>query len=348
MDRAFLFPDVGILIRFVNHTHEPGVFGFDECNVKKTEVITWSLSMTRYASIDLGTNTVRLLIAAVGSGGMEPLHISRRITRLGGGFTRESGLSPEARQRTVAALVEFAADLARHGVTNLRAVATSAVRDAVNGAEFCAEVRDRTGILLEVISGEEEGALTLRGVCTALGEPDETLLAFDVGGGSTEFTLADGGAPCFIRSLPLGVVRLTEGKQEPAAMSDKIDRELGKLASELAGAGVVVDPSRTTLVGTAGTATTLAAIDLGMTDYDYRRVNGHWLPRGKVAAILRQLLALTPRERLAVPGMEKGREDLIVAGGLVTLKAIDCFGFDGMKVSDFGLLEGVLLNLASP
>ena len=304
--------------------------------------------MTRYASIDLGTNTVRLLIATMGSGGIIPLHISRRITRLGGGFTRESGLSPEARQRTVAALEEFASDLARHGVTNLRAVATSAVRDAVNGAEFCAQVLTRTGISLEVIPGEEEGTLTLRGVRAALGDPEETLLAFDVGGGSTEFTLAEGGTPRFIRSLPLGVVRLTEGKQEPAAMSDKIDRELGGLALELAGAGVVVDPSRTVLVGTAGTATTLAAIDLEMTDYDYRRVNGHWLTRAKVAAILRQLLSLTPRERLAVPGMEKGREDLIVAGGLVTLKAIDRFGFDGMKVSDFGLLEGVLLNLATP
>ena len=304
--------------------------------------------MTRYASIDLGTNTVRLLIASVGSGGIQPLHIARRITRLGGGFCKESGLSPEARQRTVTALAEFAADLARHGVTNLRAVATSAVRDAVNGTEFCAEALARTGIVLEVITGEEEGFLTLRGVRAALGDPDGTLLAFDVGGGSTEFTLADGGTPRFIRSLPLGVVRLTEGKQEPVAMNDKIDRELAGLAAALDGAGVVIDPFRTLLVGTAGTATTLAAIDLGMTDYDYRRVNGHWLPRARVAAIIEQLQALTPQERLEVPGMEKGREDLIIAGGLVTLKAIDRFGFDGMKVSDFGLLEGVLLNLAPP
>ena len=302
--------------------------------------------MTRYASIDLGTNTVRLLIASLGGKVVEPLLVMRRITRLGGGFTREAGLSPEARQRTEEALVEFASALTRYQVTQLRAVATSAVRDAVNGVQFCNGVLARTGIKLEIIGGEEEGLLTLAGIRAGLGDPDGTLLAFDVGGGSTEYTLANGATPRFIRSLPLGVVRLTEGKQDPEAMADKIDRELEGLAVEMAGAGIIVDPSRTLLAGTAGTATTLASIDLGMTDYDYRRVNGHWLTRYRVAAILEQLQGLTPEERLAVPGMEKGREDLIIAGALVTLKTLDRFGFEGMKVSDFGLLEGVLLSVA--
>ena len=302
--------------------------------------------MTEYASIDLGTNTVRLLIASLGGKGVEPLLVMRRITRLGGGFTREAGLSPEARQRTEEALVEFASALTRYQVTQLRAVATSAVRDAVNGVQFCNGVLARTGIKLEIIGGEEEGLLTLAGIRAGLGDPDGTLLAFDVGGGSTEYTLANGAPPRFIRSLPLGVVRLTEGKQDPEAMADKIDRELEGLAVEMAGAGIIVDPSRTLLAGTAGTATTLASIDLGMTDYDYRRVNGHWLTRDRVAAILEQLQGLTPEERLAVPGMEKGREDLIIAGALVTLKTLDRFGFEGMKVSDFGLLEGVLLSVA--
>ncbi len=302
--------------------------------------------MTEYASIDLGTNTVRLLIASLGGKVVEPLLVMRRITRLGGGFTREAGLSPEARQRTEEALVEFASALTRYQVTQLRAVATSAVRDAVNGVQFCNGVLARTGIKLEIIGGEEEGLLTLAGIRAGLGDPDGTLLAFDVGGGSTEYTLANGATPRFIRSLPLGVVRLTEGKQDPEAMADKIDRELEGLAVEMAGAGIIVDPSRTLLAGTAGTATTLASIDLGMTDYDYRRVNGHWLTRDRVAAILEQLQGLTPEERLAVPGMEKGREDLIIAGALVTLKTLDRFGFEGMKVSDFGLLEGVLLSVA--
>ena len=205
----------------------------------------------------------------------------------------------------------------------------------------------KCGIALEVIDGEEEGLLTLRGVRAGLGNPDGTLLAFDVGGGSTEYTLADGGTPRFTRSLPLGVVRLTEGKPELAAMTDKVDRELATLATEMAQAGVTVDPSSSLLAGTAGTATTLAAIDLGMTEYDYRRVNGHWLHRDTIASIFDRLLALTPGERLGVPGMEKGREDLIIAGALVTLKTLDHFGFSGMKVSDFGLLEGVLLSIST-
>jgi exopolyphosphatase/guanosine-5'-triphosphate,3'-diphosphate pyrophosphatase len=301
--------------------------------------------MTRYASIDLGTNTARLLIATSGDNGLNPLLVKRRITRLGGGFTNAAGISAEARARTVAALEEFSADLARLPAVRLRAVATSAVRDAVNGADFCAEVVARTGIALEVIGGEEEGLLTLGGVRAGLGSSDGLLLAFDVGGGSTEYTLADGGMPRFTRSLPLGVVRLTEGKPELAAMTDKVDRELAVLVSEMARVGIVVDSSCCLLAGTAGTATTLAAINLGMTDYDYRRINGHWLARDTVAAIFDRLLPLTAEKRLTVPGMEKGREDLIIAGALVTLKTLDCFGFSGMKVSDFGLLEGVLLSM---
>ena len=300
--------------------------------------------MTRYASIDLGTNTVRLLIASVGPEGIAPLLVKRRITRLGGGFSRETGISPEARHRTIAALTEFAGDLGEWSVTRLRAVATSAVRDAVNGTAFRDEVLERTGIELEVISGEEEGLLTLRGVLAGLGDAAGELLVFDVGGGSTEYTLANRETPLFTRSLPLGVVRLTEGKPDFAAMTEKVDRELAALAVELDRNGMTVDPVRCLLAGTAGTATTLAAIDLGMTDYDYRRVNGHRLARDTVAAILQRLLPLTTEERLAVPGMEKGREDLIIAGVLVTLATMDRFGFDGMKVSDFGLLEGVLLG----
>lgn len=303
--------------------------------------------MNCYAAIDLGTNTARLLIATPGEQGLTPLLVKRRITRLGGGFSCETGISPEARERTLAALLEFSSDLAQYPAVRLRAVATSAVRDAANGAQFCAEVLTQTGITLEIIDGEEEGLLTLRGIRAGLGDPAGTLLAFDVGGGSTEYTLADGGAPRFTRSLPLGVVRLTEGKPELAAMADKVDRELAALAAEMTSAGVLVDSSRMLLAGTAGTATTLAAIDLGMTDYDYRRVNGHWLTRDTVAGIFEQLLVLSPEERLAIPGMEKGREDLIIAGTLVTLKTLDRFGFSGMKVSDFGLLEGVLLAISS-
>src|SRR6185369_10937107 len=245
------------------------------------------------AAIDLGTNTARLLIAS-----REPyrqLLLKRVVTRLGGGFSRETGLSPEAIERSLAALEEFSGELARHGVRRLRAVATSAVRDAVNGGLFCALVRERTGIELEVIDGAEEAALTLQGVRSVLDRDNGELAVFDVGGGSTEYTLAGEGEPVFSRSLPIGVVRLIEGKVQVAGMEDKIGRELVLLRDELAGAGLLQRFAAATLVGTAGTATTLAAIQMKMEDYDYRRVNNFTLERAEVERIFDRLLPLTPQ-----------------------------------------------------
>jgi len=292
------------------------------------------------AAIDLGTNTARLLIAS-----REPyrqLLLKRVVTRLGGGFSRETGLSPEAIERSLAALEEFSGELARHGVRRLRAVATSAVRDAVNGGLFCALVRERTGIELEVIDGAEEAALTLQGVRSVLDRDNGELAVFDVGGGSTEYTLAGEGEPVFSRSLPIGVVRLIEGKVQVAGMEDKIGRELVLLRDELAGAGLLQRFAAATLVGTAGTATTLAAIQMKMEDYDYRRVNNFTLERAEVERIFDRLLPLTPQQRLAVPGLEPGREDLVIAGILVVLKTMAVFGFERFKVSDSGLLEGLI------
>lgn len=296
------------------------------------------------AAIDLGTNTARLLIGSCSPDGIRQSCIMRRITRLGGGFTVTGGISPEARSRTLEAMLEFAEEIARTGVTTVRAVATSAVRDAANRADFCRDIRERTGIELEVIDGETEAHLTLRGVLAGLDRVPERLLLFDIGGGSTEYTLATGEQPLYAASLPLGVVRLTEGKQEPAAMADKIDRELNGLMVDLTGRGLVPVAGGTVAVGTAGTATTLAAISMAMTDYDYRKVNNYTLSLDEIRCILDRLLPLSPRERLDIPGLEKGREDLIIAGVLLTIKTLDRFGLDRLKVSDFGLLEGVLLS----
>lgn len=300
------------------------------------------------AAIDFGTNTARLIIGhGEPPGSIRPLLVKRWITRLGGGFTRESGISREARHRSIAALKDFAGEIARHGAIRLRAVATSAVRDAVNGALFCEEVLRETGIRLEVIDSREEGLLTLHGVLAGIDDANGNLLVFDVGGGSTEYTLAGNRKPVFTDSLPLGVVRLTEGKREPDAMEEKISRELAALKVKLTDQGLLGFLEGATLVGTAGTATTLAAISMGMTDYDYRRVNNYTLPLGEIREILANLLPLTPEQRLQVPGLEKGREDLLIAGILITLKTMEMFGFEELKVSDFGLLEGLLLSIYS-
>lgn len=297
------------------------------------------------AAIDLGTNTARLLIGAVGNGGeITPVSLLRRITRLGGSFTKSQGISDEARDRSLQALLEFAAEINRYGVTKVKAVATSAVRDACNGAKFCQRVLTETGISLEIIDGKVEGLLTLRGVLAGLNEKPDKLLIFDVGGGSTEYTLTECNRVLFTESMPLGVVRLTEGKVSLSAMEDKVIRELSTLKRHLESADLLPSLKGATLVGTAGTATTLAAISMKMSNYDYRLVNNHLLSFDEIKEIFARLTPLTPAQRLQVPGLEKGREDLIVAGMLITLLTMETLGFSTLKVSDFGLLEGLLLS----
>ncbi len=299
------------------------------------------------AAIDLGTNTARLLIGSVYKGDITRSHILRKITRLGGGFTREFGISAEAKLRTVDAMREFADAIAAFRPSRTVAVATSAVRDAVNSQDFCNEVYNETGIRLEVINGETEGKMTLDGVLSGVDAIPDSLFLFDIGGGSTEYTVAINGRIVFTRSLPLGVVRLTEGKSSLSAVNDKISRELAMLKEELDTAGFINQVRSSTLIGTAGTATTLAAISLQLADYDYQKVNNHRLSISDIQEIYNRLVLLSTNERLnRITGLEPGREDLIIAGTLLTLNTMNLFGLSTLKVSDFGLLEGALLELA--
>lgn len=299
----------------------------------------------RIAAIDLGTNTARLLIAdRFPDGHFEQVALMRAIVRLGGGFCRQQGLAEDAMQRALACLQGFSAEINRLGAHTVRAVATSAVRDAANGPGFVARVEQKTGIRLRVIDGLLEGSITLQGVLAGLDQHPDNLLLFDVGGGSTEYTVASGTIPRFVHSLPLGVVRLTEGKGEPVAMAEKIGRELDVLQGHLSREQVVVSPDNTLLVGTAGTATTLAALSLKMVEYDYRKVNNLVLEKTEIQRIYNLLLPLSPAERLHLPGLEPGREDLIIAGALITLLTLERFGFERMKVCDYSLLEGLVVT----
>ena len=297
------------------------------------------------AAIDCGTNTARLLIGYVKANNIEPILVKRYITRLGGGFTRQEGISLAAKERSLTALIDFADEIKNHGVSRVRGVATSAVRDAPNGKSFCDEIFMNTGIQLQIIDSHEEGLLTLQGVIAGMDNSSGNLLVFDIGGGSTEYMLTLNGIPEFIDSIPLGVVRLTEGKQSIEAMKDKIVREIDALKTKLERKDLLHYVKDVTLVGTAGTATTLAAISMKMTDYDYRKVNNYVLPLAEIMDIYEALHTLRAEERLNIPGLERGREDLILAGILVTIETMTMFGFSQLKVSDFGLLEGVLLSI---
>lgn len=299
--------------------------------------------MTRVAAIDLGTNTARLLIADCDAGRLATICIEREIVRLGGGFTDGMGISDSAQQRALNCLKRFSGIMKEYDVQQVRAAATSAVRDAVNGSLFVEKVFRETGITLVVIDGELEGRVTLRGVFSGLDTAHDSMMVVDVGGGSTEFTLFENDRIVYVSSLPLGVVRLAEGFGAPEAMSRRINAVLDDLQREISSAGVRIKPG-SVMIATAGTATTLAAIKMEMTDYDYRKVNNLLISRGEIAEIYERLLPLSPSERLLVPGLEAGREDLIIAGILIILHSMDMLGFTGIKVSDYGLLEGLALS----
>ena len=296
------------------------------------------------AAIDFGTNTARLLIAERLPDRIIPVFVDREIVRLGGGFSDEFGLSTEAQVRGLACLGRFSEIVRSYGVDKVRASATSAVRDAVNGRKFVETAFKETGIHLVVIDGEEEARLTLAGVLSALDSEPKTLVVLDVGGGSSEFTVSSGGKPAFIKSMPIGVVRLTEGFDTAAKMCERVTTVINQLGDDLATAGIVFS-EEAELVGTAGTATTLAAIKLEMVEYDYRAVNNFTLNRDDIGTIFERLSLLGPSERLSIKGLEKGREDLIIAGLLIITSVMDKFGFMRLKVSDFGLLEGLALSV---
>jgi len=300
----------------------------------------------RLASIDLGSNTVRLLVVEVGdAGGWRVLEQDQRVTRLGEGLAASGRLGPIPMARTADAVGQYAARAARAGAQEIRVIATSAVREAANGADFVATLERATGVSVRVVSGGDEARLTVRGIAAGLGRFADRMLAFDIGGGSTEFTLVRDGEVVSTVSLELGVVPLAERYPFPAAVDQARYRALedevhGRLAAELPAA--IRESGLADLVGTAGTATTLAALDLGLDTYDAARVQGHRLTRSASERLRARLAALTVRERGELPCLEPGRADLIVPGVAIVLAALDVTGTTGVVVSDWGLREGIM------
>jgi exopolyphosphatase/guanosine-5'-triphosphate,3'-diphosphate pyrophosphatase len=302
----------------------------------------------RIATIDLGSNTVRLLVADVVGGGTWRVVIEHQtVTRLGEGLAEAGRLGEAAMARTLRVVEDYAGRGRDLGAGDLRIVATSAVREAANGRAFAETVGRATGRPVRVVSGEDEARLTLLGVRRGLGDPAGRLLAFDIGGGSTEYILAREDHIEAATSLRLGVVALAERYPFPApvdwpryrTMLGEIRRRLdAELPATIRGAR----PDR--LVGTAGTVTTLAALDVGLGVYDGARVQGHVLTRAAVERLLARLGALDVRGRAALPCLEPGRADLIVAGTAVVQATLDLTGQAALTVSDWGLREGILAD----
>jgi exopolyphosphatase/guanosine-5'-triphosphate,3'-diphosphate pyrophosphatase len=300
------------------------------------------------ATVDLGTNTVRLLVVEPAGATWRTLEQTQRVTRLGEGQGATGRLAPEPMRRTAAAVAEFSRAARALGAARVRIVATSAVREAVNREEFVTRLERESGERVEVVSGEEEARLTLKGVASGLPGLGGSFVLFDIGGGSTEFVLARDGAPAAAVSLRLGVVTLQEEWGEPgpvrwdrfARLREHVER---RLAAEVPAA--IAGAPAAELVGTAGTVTTLAALDLGLRAYDPAAVHGHRLDRAAVERQLARLGALDVEARALLPCLEPGRADVIIPGIAICLAAMARLGRDTVVVSDRGLREGILCEL---
>ncbi len=317
----------------------------------------------RVAAIDCGTNSIRLLIADISGSagpGQVPLALTdlartMRIVRLGEGVDRTGRLSAGALDRTMTALREYAGLIAEARPDAIRMVATSATRDAVNSAEFTERVVSVLGVPPEVISGEEEAQLSFAGATRELAgtplavECAPPYLVTDIGGGSTEFVLggADAHSPLPSRSVNIGCVRLTErhlhgdpplATQTKATIED-IDAALNQVA-----AAVPVDRART-LAGLAGSVTTVAAIALGLAEYDSTLTHHSRISAAQVHEIAASLLAMTRAERAAIPVMHPGRVDVIGAGALILDRIMTNFGFTEVLVSEHDILDGIAWSL---
>jgi exopolyphosphatase / guanosine-5'-triphosphate,3'-diphosphate pyrophosphatase len=306
------------------------------------------------AGIDIGTNTLRLLVAETGPDSFHEIYADRKITRLGQDLDQRGTLTREAEERSLEVLKDFAANIRRHAALHTAVIGTSALRNASNAATFIEEIKKETGLDIRVISGEEEARLTLIGVSRTLkgsgglqGDALESALVIDIGGGSTEITMTHPAREATMVSLPLGAVYLTDRyiKNDPPKPAEiaLLKREVrDKL--EQCNSMMISGPAKA-LVGTAGTITALAAMDLRLAEYDPGKINGHVLARETVGTIVQQLSVSTLKERRFLPGLETGREDIILAGAVVTEEIMERFGFSTMLVSDWGLREGIVLDL---
>ena len=302
--------------------------------------------MNRAASIDIGSNTIRLLIAEKTSeGAFRELESIRAITRLGEGMNTEKFLRSNRMDATIEELKSFKTKLIAYEPLPLLAVATSAVREAKNQDAFIARAKN-AGIEVSVISWEEEAQLTLDGVFWKIPDEGKDTLTFDIGGGSTEFILSRGKNVKQSFGSSLGVVRLTErfisrsptDPKEYSALTDFLEQELATIRDQLN----AFTPER--VIGTAGTVTTLAAIDKNIFPYDPEKIHRSTITLARINEIQEDMKRKTLEERLTLPALEKGREDLIIVGIAIVLATLKAFACSQLTVSEYSLREGLLLK----
>jgi exopolyphosphatase/guanosine-5'-triphosphate,3'-diphosphate pyrophosphatase len=302
------------------------------------------------AGIDIGTLTCRLLIAEfTTSGGLRELRSERRILRLGQGVDRDRVLHADAMERVIGTLKEWRKVIDGYHVEASTAVATSAVRDAGNREEFLSLVKREAGFDVELITGEEEARRTMLGIRSGLPPGVTDLLALDIGGGSTEFILDRPGRPTMAHSIDIGVVRLSERTMlHDPPTSEEIQQAREWVRKETVAAEADM-PRLTglTFVGTAGAITSLAAMAQQLPAYEPARIHNYILKLETVKALEEQLLSKSKAQREGMPGLERGREEVVAAGAIILRTVMETLGMSECLVSDLGLREGVLIDLAT-
>lgn len=299
------------------------------------------------AAIDCGTNSTRLLVV---DGAGAPIERVMTITRLGEGVDATHRLDPGAIGRTIDVLREYRRIMDRLGVVRARMVATSAARDAANGGDFLAAAHAAVGVPAELLAGEEEGRLAYAGATAGLAPPAGDDIVVDIGGGSTELVLGRDGRVDAV-SLDLGCVRLTErylvhdppGADELAAVAGAVNVELDRAVHTVGALARVRPGSR--LIGLAGTVSTLAALELGLVDYDRERIHHSVLTKDAVIRWCDLLGAETTAARARRPGMVPGRQDVIVGGAVVLREVMAGLGFTECLASESDILDGLVASL---
>jgi len=299
----------------------------------------------RVAVIDVGTNSSRLLVADVADGRVSQVERRSRVTRLGRGVDLSGRLATEAIEDTCGAIGEYVAAIDELGAERVDAIATSAVRDAVNGGAFVAELRERFDLSARVLGGDEEARLTYIGA-TSEQAPERPTLVIDIGGGSTELIVGRGREIAFHTSLQAGVVRHTERyvPSDPPTAA-----ELEALARDARGLIVraIVDAPRVDEgIAVAGTPTSLAAIDLALDPYDPSRVHGHVLELPAIQRMLSRLAAKPLAERVKITGLHVDRAPTIVAGVVILVEAMRAFDLERIAVSEHDILYGTAIAAA--
>ena len=301
----------------------------------------------RVAAIDCGTNSIRLLIADIDGNNFREVVRDMEIVRLGQGVDETGQFHPDAIARTLAAVDKFAAEIAKRGVEKIRFCATSATRDATNRHLFVDGVRERLGIELEVISGDEEAALSFAGAIKDLDPSNGPFLVVDIGGGSTEFVFGTSTVEA-ARSVNIGCVRMTERHfaSDPAT-AEQIELARSDIQAAIAQAAAVVPITKAkTLVAVAGTATTVAAAALDLPEYDRYAIHLSRISAQQTHDAATMFATSTREQRLALGYMHPGRVDVIAAGSLVLSEIMKATGASEFVASESDILDGMAFSLA--